>query len=102
MSWILRVASMVTSAAFVIKACADDIGASVAGLCLLEVLYLPFLLAQWEAWLTLKPKKCKLIMSCVVTPTLSIHVKYFLAEHCPTCVPSQIFSRAKYITLGSA
>ena len=42
--WLLDkcVAVGLASAAFVVKACADDIGASLAGLCLLEALFSPF------------------------------------------------------------
>ena len=76
--------SLMTFVAFVVKACADDIGASLARLSLLKALYMLFILAQWGAGPTLKPKKCKLIISYVFTPKVAIRVKDFIAEHCPS------------------
>ena len=54
---------LIVSAGFVVKACADDIGVSLARLALLEALYVPFLFAHWATGLTLKPLRCRLVVS---------------------------------------
>jgi hypothetical protein len=84
-------------ASFVLRACADDIGASLSRMSLLKAMYAPFQYAEFGAGLKLKPKKCILAVAAPLTTAVKIRIKDFIVEHLPSWKDFAVRDHAKYL-----
>ena len=67
----------------VLRACADDLAASLAKLKYLKALVGPFVVCESAVGLKLKPKKCKIVVLEPWSPRVQMLVKSFLVEVIP-------------------
>ena len=81
----------------ILRACADDIGASLRALRHLALLAPIFQLAKKLAGLSLKPSKCVLIPLAPLTLTLETKIRQWLEETIPTWMTFRIQNKGKYL-----
>ena len=82
---------------FLLRACADDLGAVLGKLRYLKALYNPFQIAAAAAGLRLNLKKCVLIMGEPVNMRLLNRVKDWLTHSCPGWEKFDITNKGKYL-----
>jgi len=81
-----------------IRACADDIGASLRALYHLPILERAFASFKKVSGLTLKPKKCVLILTCITASPANINaIARWLQANCPNWAYFQITNVGKYL-----
>ena len=79
-----------------VRACADDIGASLKALYYLPILHTAFEEFQNVSGLTLKPQNCAIILtSLIASPGNCAAVANWLTEHCPDWASMQITNAGK-------
>ena len=81
-----------------IFACADDVGAALSGLKHLKTVYKLFTKYTKATGLTLKPKKCVMILTaCALTPENVAIIRRWLKDNIPEWEDFQIAARGKYL-----
>ena len=81
----------------IIRACADDLGAALKYLRGLLILEPIFSLAQALAGLTLKPKKCVLIILAPLSEEVEKRIKLWLTANIPRWADFSISDQGKYL-----
>jgi len=81
-----------------VRACADDVGATLGALLLLPIFHDGFSRFKRISGLTLKPKKCVLILTtCIASPGNVEVIRKWLRAHCPEWANFQISNVGKYL-----
>ena len=81
-----------------VRACADDIGASVAKLASLGIFQQAFARFRVISGLRLKPKKCMMILTTIsASDTNVVVIRSWLKKNCPEWADFQITNSGKYL-----
>ena len=81
----------------VLRACAEDLAASLAKLKYLKALVGPFAVCEAAVGLTLKPKKCKLVVLEPWSTRVQLQIKSYMVEQIPQWSCFEIVPYAKYL-----
>ncbi len=82
----------------IVRACADDIGASISRLVHLKKLFIVFEFAKSVSNMHLKPKKCNIIPTNIpCTEQVVAHIKAWLLQHIPEWANFKVVPQAIYL-----